>query len=263
MLIIALLLIPSSPQNCCENRWQLIVITHFVYWRTSRWCPVTKLYSNFTYDCASCHKSTQILKFADDTTVLGLITNSDESECRDQVNKLINWCGENYLELNASKTKEMIVDFRRKKSPVSPLLIDCKTVEIVQHVKFLDSTISSDLKWELNVDTIVRKAQQRLYFLRRLRSFGLTTQITLNFYKVLIESVLTFSITVWFGSITVKEKFRLNRVVNTASKIIGRSLPSLESLYQQRLLKRAGLISQDPSHPACDLFEPLPLTEYT
>ena len=86
------------------------------------------LYSNFTYDCASCHKSTQILKFADDTTVLGLITNSDESECRDQVNKLINWCGENYLELNASKTKEMIVDFRRKKSPVSPLLIDGKTV---------------------------------------------------------------------------------------------------------------------------------------
>ena len=86
----------------------------------------------------------------------------------------------------------------------------------------------------------------------------MTTQITLNIYKVVIESVLTFSITVWFGSITVKEKVRLNRVVNTASKIIARSLPSLESLYQQRLLRRAGLISHDPSHPAHDLFEPLP-----
>ena len=50
------------------------------------------LHSLFTYDCASCHKSTQILKFADDTTVQGLITNSHESECRDQVNTLINWC---------------------------------------------------------------------------------------------------------------------------------------------------------------------------
>ena len=216
------------------------------------------LYSLFTYDCASCHKSTQILKFADDTTVQGLITNSDESEYRDQVNKLINWCGENNLELNVNKTKEMIVDFRRKKSPVSPLLIDGKTIEIVQHVKFLGSTISSDLKWELNVDAIVKKAQQRLYFLRRLRSFGLTTQITLNFYKAVIENVLTFSLTVWFGSITVKEKLRLNRVVNIASKIIGRSLPSLKSLYQQRLLRGAGLISQDPSHPAHDLFKPLP-----
>ena len=150
------------------------------------------LYSLFTYDCASCHKSTQILKFADDTTVQGLITNSNESEYRDQVNKLINWCGENNLELNVSKTKEMIVDFRRKKSPLSTLLIDGKTVEIVQHVKFLGSMISSDLKWELNVDTIVKKAQQRLYFLRRLKSFVLTTQIMINFYKAVIESFPPF-----------------------------------------------------------------------
>ncbi|KAK2181536.1 hypothetical protein NP493_393g00014 [Ridgeia piscesae] len=46
------------------------------------------LYSLFTYDCVSCHESTQILKCADDSTVLGLITNTDESEYRDQVNKL-------------------------------------------------------------------------------------------------------------------------------------------------------------------------------
>ena len=62
----------------------------------------------------------------------------------------------------------------------------------------------------------------------------------------------------WFGSITQKETLRLNRVVKTASRIIGRDLPSLEILYQQRLLGRATLISQDSSHPAHDLFEPLP-----
>ena len=153
----------------------------------------------------------------------------------------------------------MIVDFRRKKSsPPSPLVIDGRTVEIVQHFKFLGSTISSNLKWELNVVNIVKKAQQRLYFLRRLRSFGLTTQVMLNFYRAVIESVLTFSISVWFGSITQKETLRLNRVVKTASRIIGRDLPSHEILYQQRLLGRATLISQDTSHPAHDPFEPLP-----
>ena len=36
------------------------------------------------------------------------------------------------------------------------------------------------------------------------------------------------------------------------------NLPSLESLYQQRLLGRASLISRDSSHPAHDLFDPLP-----
>ena len=86
----------------------------------------------------------------------------------------------------------------------------------------------------------------------------LTTQVMLNFYRAVIESVLTFSISVWFGSITQKETLRLNRVVKTVSRIIGRDLPSLEILYQQRLLGRATLISQDTSHPAHDLFEPLP-----
>ena len=81
--------------------------------------------------------------------MLGLITNSDDSEYRDQMNTLISWCRENNLELTLNKTNEMIVDFRRKKtSPLSPLLIDGRTIEIVQHFKFLGSTISNnDLKW--------------------------------------------------------------------------------------------------------------------
>ena len=142
------------------------------------------------------------------------------------------------------------MDFRRKKSSVfSPLLIDGRTVDILQNVKFLGSVISNNLTWELNIDSIIKKPQHRLYFLRRLRSFGLTTQIMLTFYRAVIESVLTFSITVWFGSITVKEKLRLNRVVKIAFRIIGRDLPRLESLYQQRLLGRASIISHDSSHP--------------
>ena len=110
------------------------------------------------------------------------------------MNKLISWCSENNLELNVNKTKQIIVDFRRKKaSPIYLLLIDGWTVEIAQHFKFLVSTISNNLKWELNTDIIVKKAQQRLFVLRRLRSFGLTTQILLTFYRAAIESVLTFS----------------------------------------------------------------------
>ena len=105
---------------------------------------------------------------------------------------------------------------------------------------------------------VSKRAQQRLYFLRRLRSFGLNTQVMLNFYRDPIESVLIFSITVWFGSITQKVTLRLSRVVKNVSRIIGRDLPSLQILYQQRLLGRATLISQDSSHPAHDLFEPLP-----
>ena len=78
------------------------------------------LYSLFTYDYVCCHESSQILTYADDTTVLGLITNSDESEYHDQVNKLISWYNNNNQELSVNKRKQIIVDFRRKTS--SPLL---------------------------------------------------------------------------------------------------------------------------------------------
>ena len=76
----------------------------------------------------------------------------------------------------------------------------------------------------------------------------------LTFYRAAIERVLTFSITEWFGSVTAKEKLKLNRVVE-----IGRGLPSLESLYQQRLLGRASLISRDLSHPALTYLIPFHL----
>ena len=68
---------------------------------TPRGCVLSPmLYSLFTYDCLSYHESTRILKCAYASTVLGRITNSDESECRDQVEKRITWCSENNLNLN-------------------------------------------------------------------------------------------------------------------------------------------------------------------
>ncbi len=71
------------------------------------------LYSLYTHDCVSSHSSTSIIKFADDTVVLGLISNNDETAYLDEVERLTSWCQDNCLFLNVSKTKELIVDFRK------------------------------------------------------------------------------------------------------------------------------------------------------
>ena len=60
------------------------------------------------------HASNSIIKFADDTTVVGFITNNDEPVYRKEVWALGMWCQENNLSLNVYKTKEMIVDFRKQ-----------------------------------------------------------------------------------------------------------------------------------------------------
>lgn len=73
------------------------------------------LFTLFTNDCVSNHDSVLFLKFSDDTTIEGLIRNSDESAYREEIRAMVDWCDAHNLQLNVQKTKEMIVDFRKKR----------------------------------------------------------------------------------------------------------------------------------------------------
>ncbi len=118
----------------------------------------------YTHDCVSSHSSTSIIKFADDTVVLGLINNNDEAANLDEVERLTSWCQDNCLSLNVSKTKELIVDFRKRQQwPYTPLMISGTPVERVSSFKYLSVNISEDLTWTTHIQTQVKKARQRLY----------------------------------------------------------------------------------------------------
>ncbi|CDQ92286.1 unnamed protein product [Oncorhynchus mykiss] len=79
------------------------------------------LYSLFTHDCTARHDSNTIIKFADDTTVVGLITDNNETAYREGVRDLVVWCQDNNLSLNVIKTKERIVDYScGKRGPSVP-----------------------------------------------------------------------------------------------------------------------------------------------
>ena len=73
------------------------------------------LYSLYTNDCISHSDSVKMLTFADDTTLIGLISGDDDSAYRNEVLSLTECCSHHNLELNIAKTKELVVDFRRKR----------------------------------------------------------------------------------------------------------------------------------------------------
>ncbi|KAI2643773.1 putative RNA-directed DNA polymerase from transposon BS [Labeo rohita] len=165
------------------------------------------LFSLYTNDCTSKDPSVKLLKFADITTVIGLIKDRDNG-----------------------------ADHRPQEEPpaLPPLTImDC-TVATVESFRFLGTNISQDLKWDNHIDSIVKKAQQRLYFLRQLRKFNLPQELLKQFYSAIIESVLCSSISVWFGSATKTDIRRLQRTVRAAERIIGIPLPNLHDLYTSR-----------------------------
>ena len=216
------------------------------------------LYSLFTYDCTDMFEGNVIAKFADDTSAVGLISNNDESNYRKEIVKLVDWCDTNELELNVSKTKELIIDFRKANHPIIPIVIKGSEVEIVSVFKYLGIQLSNVLSWQTNTESLIKKAQQRLYFLRRLKKFGMSRTILINFYRTTIESILSYAITVWFGNITGAELYSLVKVLSSAEKIIGSDLPSLQSIYQSRIIKKSKSIIDDNYHPANKYFQLLP-----
>ncbi len=160
------------------------------------------LYSLYTHDCTATHSSNVIVKFADDTTVIGLITDNDEMPYREEVNTLTKWCQENHLSLNIDNTKELVVDFRRQSREHTPITIDKTPVERVNSFKFLGVHITEDLTWSAHTDAVLKKAHQCLFFLRRVRKFGTSPSILRSFYYCTVESILTGCITAWFGNST-------------------------------------------------------------
>uniref|UniRef100_A0A3P9AUA1 Reverse transcriptase domain-containing protein n=1 Tax=Maylandia zebra TaxID=106582 RepID=A0A3P9AUA1_9CICH len=216
------------------------------------------LYSLYTHDCTPAHQSNAIVKFADDTTVVGLISGGDESAYRDEVERLSSWCKDNNLLLNTKKTKELIIDYRRHKTEIQPLIISDDCVERVADFRFLGVSIEGNLSWSVNTSELLKKTQQRLYFLRVLRKNNITQRLLVSFYRASIESILTYCIGIWYASCTVAQRKALQGVINAAQRTIGCPLLKLKDLHSSRCLKRAHNIIKDTSHPGHSMFELLP-----
>ncbi|XP_037834516.1 uncharacterized protein LOC108251624 [Kryptolebias marmoratus] len=156
------------------------------------------------------------------------------------------------------KTKEIVVDFRRTQTKHAPLSINGAVVERVSSTKFLGVHISEDLSWTINTAAVAKKAHQRLYFLRKLRRARAPTPIMTTFYRGAIESILTSCSTVWYGACTASCRRSLQRIVRTAEKITGTSLPCLQDLYSSRLRSKALCWVGDLAHPLHCFFNLLP-----
>ncbi|KAK1803836.1 hypothetical protein P4O66_003789 [Electrophorus voltai] len=190
------------------------------------------LYSLYTYNCAATSSSTIIVKFTDDTVVMGLISGNDERAYLEEIKHLENWCQGNNLFLNISKSKELIVDC--SKNPewhYQPVRIKETTVERVDSFRYLGVHISQDLSWSCHTNSLAKKARQRLYHLRRLRDFRLPSKVLRNFYTCTIESILTGNITVRFGNSTKQDRQALQRVVHSGERITHMELPDPQTIF--------------------------------
>ena len=113
----------------------------------------------YTADCRSTDESCPLVKFADDTELVGKISNDEDALYHKQTETFVNWCDKNYLYLNVSKTKEMCIDFRKNQRCPKTVYIKGEVVERVDTYKYLDVVFDSKLNWKENINSVLKKSE--------------------------------------------------------------------------------------------------------
>ena len=181
--------------------------------------------------------------------MVGLITDNDETAYREEVRNLSS---------NVSKTKELIVDYRKRRAEKAPISIEGTVVERVESFKFIGVHITNELSWSKHTNTVVRRVRKHLFTLRRLKRFGMGPHI-LQRYSCTIESILTGCIIAWYGNCSASDRKGLTGGSAYGPVHHWAKLPAIQVLYSRRDQRKDPKIVRDSSHPSHRVFSLLPL----
>lgn len=207
------------------------------------------LFTLYTSDVRSSSDSCHLIKFADDTALVGLIKKDDDREYLEEINHFVGYCDKNFLELNVKKTKEMNIDFRRVKGQPREVVIKENPVEQVSSYKYLGVVIDDQLAWHEHIDYLVKRVNPRLYCLRRMSKFDIDSRILTIFYNSVICSVFKYCMTCWGGNVTAYDKSRIDSVIRQANRILGGDQLTMECMYHNVIESKLDAILADENHP--------------
>ena len=203
------------------------------------------LFIVYTNALSQCSSNCKIIKYADDTVVIGLISDNNEDEYRQTISYVSDWCSENYLDLNVTKTKEMILDMRKKQNCKTPVTISNSSVAVVSSYKYLGVIIQDNLKWKEHVEAQTKKANKRMYNVRRLKKLKIDSKILCLFYNSVISSVLVYAIPCWYEACDKKLKGSVAKFYDKVCKITDVSVhESIEQPSNVYITKCKSLITK-------------------
>ena len=174
---------------------------------------------------------------------------------QDAVTHLEKWAVQNKMELNAKKTKDMWITFKKSCPIPAPINIGPTELERVSDFKLLGVYVQNDLKWNTHVSSIVSKACKRIHYLRVCRTAHLPRDIGLTTYITKIRPVLEYASPVW-GGLPIYLEEDLQRVQNRCLNVIGLPRDTVESLVTRRqnlTRKEFKRILESEAHP-CKRF---------
>ena len=82
---------------------------------------------------------------------------------------MLQWSQNNKMKLNEAKCKELRISFSKVPRDFNPILINDKSVKVVESCKLLGMTINNKLMWNSHIDEVVKKVSKRMYYLIQLK----------------------------------------------------------------------------------------------
>ena len=140
---------------------------------------------------------------------------------QDEVDSVIKLSIDRKMQLNPLKTKAMIFNTLRNHDVLPQIAAeDGSYIEVVEEQKILGFILRSDLKTISNTEYICKRAYQRMWVLRRLKSLGCPTPELLDVLQQQILSICEGSVAYWGPMITKAESNMLERCLKTGLHIV-------------------------------------------
>ena len=157
--------------------------------------------------------------YADDTLIISKDDDIDEvtRKCSEGLNKVATWYEANKLSMNYNKTKFMVL--KHKKNTVVPNIhVRHKLIGQVHTYEYLGVLIDESLKFNEYVDSIWKKANNKIGILSRIRRF-ISVKTAVQIYKCMIRPHLDY-IDYVIDSSTCERIEKLDKLQNKAIRRI-------------------------------------------
>ena len=85
----------------------------------------------------------------------------------------------------------------------------------------------------------------RLYLLRKLRSFGVQGDLLTSFYDSVVASAIFYGVVCWSSSISAADRRRLDKLIKKSSSVLGCPLDSVQEVGESRMMDKLSSHLQD------------------
>ena len=126
------------------------------------------------------------------------------------------------MRINESKTKVMLFNTSRILDFPPELTLPKMNnfLDVVEHTRLLGLQITTDLRWSAHSKFIIKRANTKLWMLRRMKLLNIDPDIIIDFYFKEIRSICEMACPVFHSGLTQRQSRNIEMIQKRALKII-------------------------------------------